>query len=98
MQFLVVAYDGTDSEAAQRRQRARQCHLSAVARLKVLGQFVTGGAILDEAGAMIGSAVIFEFPQREALNRYLATDPYVVEGVWQRIDVQPFRVAELPPP
>jgi hypothetical protein len=98
MQFLVVAYDGTDPDRGQRRERAREAHLAAVARLKARGQFVIGGAILDETGAMIGSAVIFDFAGREALDRYLATDPYVIEKVWQRIEVQPFRVAQLPPP
>jgi hypothetical protein len=98
MQFLVVAYDGTDPDHGQRRQRARDAHLAAAARLKTLGQLVIGGAILDEAGAMIGSALIFDFPEREALDRHLATDPYVVQKVWQRIEVRPFRVASLPAP
>ncbi|HEX4052245.1 MAG TPA: YciI family protein [Steroidobacteraceae bacterium] len=78
--------------------RAREAHLAAAAQLKAQGRFVLGGAILDEAGAMIGSAVIFDFPERDALNRYLATDPYVVQKVWQRIEVRPFRVAQLPQP
>lgn len=98
MQFLVVAYDGTDPDSGQRRQRARAAHLAAAARLKALGQFVIGGAILDDAGTMVGSALIYEFPDREALNRCLATDPYVVEKVWQRIEVRAFRVAQLPAP
>ncbi|HTT04854.1 MAG TPA: YciI family protein [Steroidobacteraceae bacterium] len=98
MQFLVLAYDGTDPDHAQRRERARGPHLAAVAQLEARGQFLIGGAILDESGAMIGSAVIFEFPARDALDRYLATDPYVVGKVWQRIEVRPFRVAQLPTP
>lgn len=98
MQFLVVAYDGTDPEHGHRRERARGAHLAAVAQLKARGQFVIGGAILDAGGVMIGSAVIFDFPTREGLDRYLATDPYVVEKVWHRIEVHPFRVAQLPPP
>lgn len=96
MQFLVTAHDGTDPDSGQRRQRARAAHLAAAARLKALGQFVIGGAILNDAGAMVGSVLILDFPDRDALDRYLAADPYVVEKVWQRIDVQPFRVAQLP--
>lgn len=98
MQFLVVAYDGTDPESGQRRQRAREAHLAAAARLKALGQLAIGGAILDEAGTMIGSALIFDFPDRETLDRYLATDPYVVQKVWERIEVRPFRAAQLSVP
>ncbi|HWG77905.1 MAG TPA: YciI family protein [Steroidobacteraceae bacterium] len=95
MQFLVVAYDGTDPESGQRRLRAREAHLAAAARLKAQGQLAIGGAILDDAGAMIGSALIFDFPDRETLDSYLATDPYVVQKVWQRIEVRPFRTASL---
>ena len=98
MQFLVVAHDGTDPDSAQRRQRARAAHLAVAAQLKAQGQLLIGGAILNDAGAMVGSALIYDFPDREALDRYLATDPYVVEKVWQRIDVRPFRVAQLSAP
>ena len=52
-----------------------------------------GGAILDDTGAMIGSATIVEFPDRAALDAWLARDPYVTGGVWQKIEVRPFRVA-----
>ena len=98
MQFLILARDGTDAAAPLRRQQARAAHLAAVARLQHQGHFIIGGAILDAAGAMIGSAVIFEFAGRAALDAYLQTDPYVTGQVWQQIEVQPFRVAQLPPP
>jgi hypothetical protein len=44
---------------------------------------------------MIGSVTIADFPDRAALDHWLATDPYVLQGVWQTIDVQPFRLAVL---
>src|SRR6185312_5242884 len=96
MQFLLIGYDGTDAFAPERRQRAREAHLAAAAHLKSQGHFITGGAILDARGAMIGSAVVFDFPDRPALERNLATDPYVTERVWQRFEVHPFRTAQLP--
>jgi uncharacterized protein YciI len=96
MQFLVIAHDGTDPGAAQRRQQARAAHLATAARLKAVGNFILGGAILNDAGVMIGSAIVFEFPDRDALDRCLQADPYVIARVWQHIDVQPFRVAQLP--
>lgn len=92
-QFLVTAFDGTDSEASARRMAVRQAHLEGVRPMVESGQMVVGGAILDEAGTMIGSATIVDFPDRAALDAWLARDPYVTGGVWQRIEVRPFRVA-----
>ncbi|MEK0084329.1 YciI family protein [Benzoatithermus flavus] len=96
-QFLVIAHDGTDPEAPARRQAARPAHLAFIRPMVERGEIVAGGAILDEAGVMTGSAVIVDFPDRAALDAWLARDPYVVQGVWQRIEVRPFRLAALTP-
>ena len=92
-QFLVTAYDGTDQGAPARRQAARPAHLENVTPMVERGALIVGGAILDAAGAMVGSVCIVEMPDRAALDAWLAGDPYVTGGVWQRIDIQPFRVA-----
>lgn len=92
-QFLVIAYDGTDPEAPARRQAVRAAHLEGARRMAERGEIIAGGAILDEAGNMIGSSTIVEFPSREDLDAWLARDPYVTGGVWQRIEVRPFRLA-----
>lgn len=42
---------------------------------------------------MIGSAVIVDFPSRAELDDWLKNDPYVTGGVWQKIEVRPFRAA-----
>ena len=45
---------------------------------------------------MIGSTLCVEFETREDLDEWLANDPYVTEGVWQDITVQPIRLAVKP--
>ncbi len=35
-----------------------------------------------------GSALVMDFPDRAALDEYLNNEPYVVEGVWQKIEVE----------
>jgi uncharacterized protein YciI len=92
-QFLVIAYDGTDPEAPARRLAARPGHLEGVKPMVASGEMIVGGAILDEAGAMIGSATVVEFADRAALDAWLARDPYVTGKVWQKIEIRPFRVA-----
>ena len=93
MQFVVIAHDGTDTEAPERRQSAREAHLEGARLLKDSGAILTGGAMMDEAGAMTGSVVIVDFESRAALDAWLASDPYVTGDVWRRIEVHPFRVA-----
>ena len=95
MQYLVIAYDGTDSEAKDRRLKVRETHLENVKAMKAKGSFHTGGAILDEAGGMIGSALFVEFDTEAALNDWLKNDPYVTGGVWVDINVKPVRIVSL---
>ena len=95
MQYVIHAYDHTDADAPERRMAVRPAHFDYVRQLKANGQFVLGGALLDPDGRMIGSMLILDLETGEQLTQYLNTDPYVVEGVWDKIDVKPFRRAEV---
>jgi uncharacterized protein YciI len=92
-QYVVTAHDGTDPEALARRMAARPAHLENVKPMVADGRIIAGGALLNDAGDMIGSVSLVDFPDRAALDHWLATDPYVTGKVWQTIDVKPFRLA-----
>lgn len=93
MQFLIIAYDGKDAEAPARRAAARPSHIDGAKALLDAGNILIGGAILDDEDNMIGSSMIVEFEDRNALDQWLNNDPYVTEGVWKDITVSPFRTA-----
>ncbi len=95
MQFLVIARDGTDADALDRRMKVREAHLEGAKKMHACGEMINGGALLDEDGKMIGSCCMVEFPSREELDAWLSRDPYVTGNVWQEIEVHPFRVAPL---
>jgi len=95
MQFLLTAYDGTDPGAPDRRLKVREDHLKKISGLKKTGEFLYGGAILDVEGKMIGSMIVYDFPDRQTLDKKLTDEPYITEGVWKRIDIQPFRLAKI---
>ena len=57
MQFMIIAYDGTDEEASSRRMTARPGHIDGARLLKESGKLIAGGAILDDAEQMIGSTL-----------------------------------------
>ena len=88
MQFLVKAYDGVNM--LEKRMEVRPRHLEG---MKALGkQVICAGGLLDEEGRMMGSALVMEFPDRAALDAYLDHEPYVTEGVWQKIEVETMNV------
>ena len=91
MTFLVLGYDGADAEAPARRAAARSTHLSTAQRLKTAGHLLEGGAILDDAGKMVGSMLLMEFPTRAELDAWLVSDAYSVGGVWKDVTVRAFR-------
>jgi uncharacterized protein YciI len=95
MQFVVTAFDYTDAEALGRRMSQREAHLNGVRELIAAGHFLSGGALLDDAGKMIGSSLHLEFPDRAALEAQLARDPYSSGKVWEKIEVRAIKLVPL---
>jgi len=95
MQFLLIAHDGTDPDALNRRMAVRPEHLGKIAGLRKNGEFLFGGAILDDEGNMIGSMIVYDFPDRKSLEESLKEEPYITGGVWEKIEISPFRLANI---
>ena len=95
MQFLVIAYDGTDDKAMERRMAARESHLAGIVKMKEEGKAIYGVAILNEREQMIGSVLVVDYPTRAALDAWLKTEAYVVGDVWRKIEVLPARVPPM---
>jgi uncharacterized protein YciI len=94
MQFILIAYDGDDEGALDRRMKVREEHLKNIDELKKTGEFLFGGAILDDNGKMIGSMILYEYPDRHALDEKLKEEVYLTAGVWKKVTIQPFRLAK----
>ena len=91
MQFIITAYDGEN--ALERRMAARSRHLEGVAKL---GKHVLcAGGLLDDEGRMKGSVLVVDFEGRKELDQYLNNEPYILENVWERVEVQPMNVVIL---
>jgi len=84
MEFLVIAYDGKDPQAKERRLRARPAHLENVRAMKQAGSFINGGAILDVQHAFGGSAERFRAIARAHGARLLLTCPNMAESTIYR--------------
>ena len=91
MQFMIKALDGKDKLA--KRMEVRPRHLEGMEKLR--SNIICAGGLLDDEGNMKGSALVLEFDDRAALDAYLQSEPYVVEGVWQKIEVETMNVVLL---
>jgi len=95
MQFLIIGRDGTDAEAPARRQAARPAHIEGLKARNAAGEIVEVGALLDDAGNAVGSAMIGEFADRAAADAYVANEPYSLAGVWATVEIAPLRLLQF---
>ena len=87
-QFVVRAYDGKGM--LEKRLEVRPRHLEGMERIRQ--HVVCAGGLLDDEGKMKGSMLVMEFESRQELDAYLANEPYVLEHVWEKIEVEPINV------
>ncbi|WP_426051095.1 YciI family protein [Brevundimonas sp. SL161] len=91
MQFLIIGRDGTDAEAPARRQATRPAHIKGLNVRNAAGKIVKVGALLDEAGNPVGSAMTGEFADRAGADAHVASEPYTKTEVWATTEVTPLR-------
>lgn len=82
------ALDGEGKLA--KRMEVRPRHLEGMEKLR--SNIICAGGLLDDEGIMKGSVLILDFPSRAELDAYLAAEPYVVEHVWEKIEVETMNV------
>lgn len=87
MDFLVIAYDRPD--AGDLRRRLRLAHLDYVSDKQ--DRFKYGGPIQLPDGSVVGSVMIIDLPDRAALDRQLAADPYFKGGLFETVMVRATR-------
>lgn len=85
MQFIVTAYDFDDEDAINRRLSNREAHLLGIEKMVKVGTFLSGGAILNQQGKMIGSSAHVEFPSRTEVDAWIKQDPYTTGKVWNNV-------------
>jgi len=77
---------------ADERARVREAHRARLregvpGRLKV----VLGGPTTDETGVMSGSLLVVEASDIGAVRTFIAGDPYVLNGVYETVEIRPWR-------
>ena len=86
--FVLVCTDKPDSLAL--RMATRPAHLAYAgthsAKMKL------GGPLLDDAGEMAGSLIILDVETRAEVEDFTANDPYSLAGLFQSVQILPYRV------
>ena len=82
--FVIIGYDAPD--AKEKRPQHRPAHLCHLEPLAAAGKVVLAGPFTDGTGSLI----VIDAESRDAVWELLARDPYVTNGVFNRVDVRPF--------
>jgi uncharacterized protein YciI len=88
MHYVLYCLD--KSGHSQIRADNRNAHLDY---LKTFGSAIfAAGPLLDDAGTgMIGSLLVMDLPDRAAVDRFVAGDPYGKAGLFASVRVSPWR-------
>ena len=84
MLFVIIGHDARD--AKEKRPTHRPAHLAHLEPLAQAGRLVLAGPLTDGAGSLIVS-------DAESLGKVwelVGRDPYVVHGIFERVEVHPF--------
>lgn len=87
MQYAVICIDKENSENLRLENRTGH-----IAHLKtVKDNMLLAGPFLNEAGRMCGSLLVFNDLSQEEINNWLEQDPYSKAGLFQSVEVKPFK-------
>ena len=85
MLFVIIGRDGT--RGAELRPSLRPAHLANLKPLADAGRVVVAGPFTDGSGSLI----VVEMESEADAVSFAQRDPYVTGGVFERVEVKPFR-------
>jgi uncharacterized protein len=84
MLFVIIGHDARD--AREKRPLHRPAHLAHLEPLVKAGKIPLAGPFTDGAGSLI----VVEAESLGAVWDLVGRDPYVVNGIFERVEVHPF--------
>lgn len=85
MLYVIIGHDAPDGPA--KRPDVRPRHLAHLEPLSRAGRVKIAGPFLDRTGSLI----VVEAASLDEVWALVAKDPYVVEGVFNHVEVKPFQ-------
>jgi hypothetical protein len=84
MLFVIIGHDARD--AKEKRPLHRPAHLAHLEPFDRVGKVILAGPLTDGAGSLI----VLEAESLGAVWELVGRDPYVVNGIFERVEVHPF--------
>lgn len=81
-QFSITAFDYHQPNTLDTRLAHREQHLAALRIAVKEGTVLSGGALLDESGKMIGSSLHTTFESKDAAEAWVKKDIFYTQHVW----------------
>ena len=85
MTYVIIGWDGP--EGRSKRPHHRPAHLDYLERLQQQDRLICAGPFTDKAGSL----VIIEADTMEEAERIANGDPYVTQGIFERVEIHPFK-------
>ncbi|HXR24281.1 MAG TPA: YciI family protein [Candidatus Binataceae bacterium] len=85
MLFVIIGYDGPNG--AKLRPSVRPAHLENLQPLVEAGRVIVGGPFTDGSGSLM----VVDFENDAQAKAFANSDPYVQQGVFERVEIRPFR-------
>ena len=82
--FVMIGHDAPD--AKEKRPAVRPAHLDHLAALARAGSVPLAGPFTDGSGSLI----VLEAPSRAEAWAIVARDPFVANGIYNRVELKPF--------
>jgi uncharacterized protein YciI len=84
--FIYMGFDGP--RGAELRPDVRPRHLAHLEGLSAAGRIRFAGPMFEENERPCGSVVVLEAPDLASARAIAEGDPYLTEGVFERVDVR----------
>jgi uncharacterized protein YciI len=88
--FVISCIDKPNALAL--RMATRPAHLAYAHSEDIPATVKLGGPYLDDKGDMAGTLIIVEAPDMAAAVKFSENDPYRQAGLFQSVDIRPFRI------
>src|SRR5262245_26396746 len=92
---MLTAPDKPGADGVALRDELRAAHMEAITARFHAGDVLFGARIYDDDGVVCGSIIILELPSREAVDGYLATEPFQTGGLWTSVEVKELKTVDM---
>ena len=88
MLYVLTCKDKINSEELRKEVRSNHLHYLHDFDIKLAGPLLS-----DDQQMMIGSLILLECDDKEAAEAFASNDPYNTAGLFESVEISPFRQA-----